>query len=79
MRLPAQELDRLEAQICRGLLAYPQRNKLIADLVRDGWTQAELTRRLNRIRVRFGVPELTPDAIAAVIKRQPAKGATQHD
>jgi len=68
-----QELDRLEAKICRGLEAFPLRNKLIADLVAEGWTQAELTRRLNQTRIRLGAPQLTPDAIAATLKRQPTK------
>lgn len=69
-KAPIQELDVLEGRICRGLGAFPKRNKMIADLVADGWTQADITRRLNRTRARLGAPLLTPDAIAATINRQ---------
>lgn len=71
-----QELDRLERKICRGIGSFARRNELIIKLVADGWSQVGITRRLNRIRVGLGVDPLTPDAIAATIKRQKKRQAS---
>lgn len=62
-------LEQLEATIARGLSAYAERNRLIYDLSQRGYRQADLARRLNRVRERLGVSTLTPDSIAATIRR----------
>lgn len=63
------ELERLEALICKGQLAYERRNELIAELVRAGHRQTDIARRLNAIRAKHGAPQITPDAIAATLNR----------
>lgn len=63
------ELDKLEKVIAKGLAAYEQRNKLIVSLVENGVRQAEVTRRLNKVREKMGVPIITPDAVAATMRR----------
>lgn len=63
------ELQRLERLIARGIQAYDQRNALIVALVERGHTQADVARIINRVREKIGVPPITPDAIAATIKR----------
>lgn len=63
------ELDRLEKIIARGLTTYAIRNQLIVDLVTSGIKQAEVARRINKVRVKMGAPEVTPDAVAATLKR----------
>lgn len=63
------ELARLETVISRGLAAYDERNRLIADLVEQGIKQAEVTRRLNAVRSKVGVATLGPCAVAAVMRR----------
>jgi len=62
-------LEQLEAVIARGLLAYEERNRLIVRLVEQGEAKASVVRRLNRVRERLGVPTLTPDSVAATIRR----------
>ena len=62
-------LEQLEATIARGLLAYEERNALIVRLVEGGEAKASVCRRLNRVRERLGVPTLTPDSVAATIRR----------
>ena len=68
-----EELQRLERQIARGIQAYDRRNALIVALVDRGHKQADVARIINREREKLGVPLITPDAIAATIKR--AKGS----
>jgi hypothetical protein len=63
------KLSRLEAVISKGLVAYEERNRLIADLVEEGMGQADLTRRLNAIRAKEGAEALGPCAVAATIRR----------
>jgi hypothetical protein len=63
------ELDKLERVIVKGLLAFDERNALIAALVANGYKQADIARRLNAIRAALGAPTITPDAIAATLKR----------
>ena len=63
------ELERLERTIVKGLEAYEVRNALIAELIRAGHRQIDITRSINGVRRRMNAPEITPDAIAATIKR----------
>lgn len=63
------ELMRLERLIARGIQAYDRRNALIVALVERGHKQADVARIINRVREKLGVPLITPDAIAATIKR----------
>ena len=63
------ELQRLERLIARGIQAYDRRNALIVALVDRGHKQADVARIINRVREKLGVPLITPDAIAATIKR----------
>ena len=63
------ELIRLERLIARGVQAYDRRNAVIVALVLRGHKQADIARIINRVREKIGVPVITPDAIAAVIKR----------
>jgi hypothetical protein len=62
-------LEQLEATIVRGLLAYEERNRLIVRMVEEGEPQARLVRRLNRVRERLGAATLSPDSIAATVRR----------
>jgi len=63
------ELQRLERLIAKGIQAYDRRNAIIVALVERGHTQADVARIINRVREKLGVPTITPDAIAATIKR----------
>ena len=63
------ELERLERTIVKGLEAFEIRNRLICELIRDGHRQIDITRSLNGVRKRMNAPEITPDAVAATIKR----------
>lgn len=63
------ELDKLERTICKGLQAYEERNRLVAELVAGGVRQADVARRINAVRTKMGAPVITPDAVAATIKR----------
>ncbi len=63
------DLDRLEQTIIEGQRAYEERNALIVALVEAGASQASVARHLNSLRASWGAPSLTPDAIAATIKR----------
>lgn len=64
-----QRLEQLEAVIAAGLIARTERNRLLWEMSEGGYRQVDLMRRLNRVRAAHGVPELTPDAVAVVIKR----------
>lgn len=69
------ELDRLEREIVRGLLAYERRNRLIVDLVANGIRQADIARAINNVRSGMGAEPITPDAVAATLKRVKRKNA----
>jgi predicted PilT family ATPase len=69
-----EELKRLERLIAKGIQAYDQRNALIVALVARGHKQADVARIINRVREKLGVPLITPDAIAATIKRSKGLG-----
>lgn len=62
-------LIRLERLIARGVQAYDRRNAVIVALVERGHKQADIARIINRVREKIGVPVITSDAIAAVVKR----------
>jgi hypothetical protein len=63
------ELQRLERLIARGIKAYDRRNAIIVALVDRGHRQTDVARIINREREKLGVALITPDAIAAAIKR----------
>jgi hypothetical protein len=69
------QLAKLEKTIVLGLHAYDERNQLIVDLVASGVKQAEISRLLNDVRIKLKAPVLTPDAVAATIKRVQKKSA----
>lgn len=64
-----QHLEQLEKTIARGLASYDERNHLIVSLVEQGVRQAEVARRLNKVRAKIGVATITPDAVAATMRR----------
>jgi hypothetical protein len=63
------DLNTLEKTIVDGQRAYETRNALIVSLVESGVSQASVARHLNALRAAWGAPTITPDAIAATIKR----------
>lgn len=63
------QLTELETKIAQGLAKYGERNTLIVRLVESGVSQAEVTRRLNSVRKQVGVATITPDAVAATMRR----------
>lgn len=65
-----QALEAIEARVVAGQQALAKRNAMLADLARDGWRQAEMTRVLNRARARRGAEPLSPDAVFAALRRQ---------
>lgn len=67
------ELEKLERTIVKGLEAFERRNTLICELIEDGHRQIDITRTINAVRRRMDASEITPDAIAATIKRQERK------
>lgn len=68
-----QKLESLEREIVRGQRALIERNRLVVELVASGYTQADVTRRLNRQRAALSADPLTPDAIHAILKRTTIK------
>jgi hypothetical protein len=64
-----QKLESLEREIVRGQRALIERNRLVVELVASGYTQADVTRRLNRQRAALSADPLTPDAIHVILKR----------
>ena len=64
-----EQLDKLERVIAKGLVAYEERNALIVSLIQNGVKQAEVARRINRVRQHTGAPTITPDAVAATMRR----------
>ena len=68
-----QKLESLEREIVRGQRALIERNRLVVELVGMGFTQADVTRRLNRQRSALSADLLTPDAIHAILKRTTIK------
>lgn len=65
-----ERLESLERAIVKGQRALADRNRLIVEMAANGHTQADLTRRLNRVRSRLGAKELTPDALFVILKRK---------
>lgn len=65
-------LETLERDVVKGQQALEARNRLVVEMVGKGYTQSDITRRLNRQRVIAGADPLTPDAIFAIIKRSKA-------
>jgi hypothetical protein len=63
------KLAELETKIAKGIATYSERNTLIVRLVESGVSQAEVTRRLNAVRKQAGVATITPDAVAATMRR----------
>jgi len=72
-----QKLEALEREIVRGQRALLERNRLVVELVTSGYTQADITRRLNRQRTALSADPLTPDAIHVIIKRTPTQENTK--
>jgi hypothetical protein len=68
-----QKLESLERDIVRGQRALLERNRLVVELVASGYTQADITRRLNRQRSALNADHLTPDAIHVILKRTAPK------
>lgn len=64
-----EDLVSLEKVIVKGINAYAKRNALIVALVEAGHKQAEIARQINAVRAENGAPKITPDAIAATLKR----------
>lgn len=63
-------LEALECDVVKGQQALEARNRLVVEMVtKKGYTQSDITRRLNRQRILAKADPLTPDAIFAIIKR----------
>jgi hypothetical protein len=69
------ELEKLERTIVKGLDAFERRNLLIYELMSEGSRQIDITRTINAVRRRMNASEITPDAIAATVKRLERKTA----
>lgn len=65
-------LESLERTVVKGHKALDERNRLVVEMVKDGYAQADLARRLNRQRLIAGADPLTPDAVFAILKRSKA-------
>ena len=72
---PEHRLETLERDVVKGQKALEERNRLVVELERKGYTQADLTRRLNRQRLLAGADPLTPDALFMILKRAKEKKA----
>jgi hypothetical protein len=72
-----QKLEALEREIINGQRALMERNRLVVELVAAGYTQADITRRLNRQRTALSADPLTPDAIHVILKRATQKEQTK--
>lgn len=68
-----QRLESLEREIIKGQRALTERNRLVVELVAAGYTQADITRRLNRQRAALNADPLTPDAVHVILKRTAQK------
>jgi primosomal protein N'' len=68
-----QKLESLEREVVRGQRALLERNRLVVELIAAGYTQADITRRLNRQREALAADPLTPDAIHVILKRTAQK------
>lgn len=66
-------LETLERDVIKGQQALEARNRLVVEMEAKGYTQADLTRRLNRQRVIAGGTPLTPDALFMILKRAKEK------
>lgn len=64
-----QKLEALERDVIKGQAALAARNALVVQMSNKGYSQADLTRRLNRQRQASGARLLTPDALHMIIKR----------
>lgn len=67
-------LEQLEREVVKGQRALSERNRLVCEMAGKGYTQADITRRLNRQRTVGGAKPLTPDAIAVIVKRHSERG-----
>jgi len=68
-------LEQLEREVVKGQRALNERNKTVCEMAQQGYTQADITRRLNRQRTVAGAKPLTPDAVAVIVKRHSDKEA----
>ena len=64
-----EELERLQVE---GRRALDERNRLVVEMVGQGYSQAELFHRLNQARAKAGCKPLSRDAVFMLIRR--AKG-----
>lgn len=68
------ELHQLERQHAIGIEALRQRNELLIEMVGDGYSVADLYRRLNKARETVGAKPVTHHAVAMVLRRDKQKG-----
>lgn len=66
-------LEHLERVVLRGQQALGSRNRLVAEMVARGVSQAHVTRRLNRVREQQGAHRLSQHAVAAILRREQAR------
>ena len=66
-------LEQLEREVVKGQRALTERNRVVCAMASEGYTQADITRRLNRQRTVAGARPLTPDAVAVIVKRHSEK------
>lgn len=62
-------LDELERLQVEGRKALDERNRLVVEMVRQGYSQAEVFHRLNQARARVGGRPLSRDAVFMLIRR----------
>jgi len=67
------ELHELERAYAKGTEAMKQRNELLIELIADGYSVADLHRRLNKARTTVGAPLVTHHAVAMVLRRDKKK------
>ena len=73
MELLEQRLRDLEVKYVEGQQALEARNRLVLQMVGDGYRQADIYRRLNEARVGAGGRPLTRDAVFMLVRRGRAK------
>lgn len=62
-------LDELERVQLEGRKALDARNRLVVEMIRQGYSQAEVFHRLNQARASVGVRPLSRDAVFMVLRR----------
>ena len=66
-------LDELERIQVEGRKALEARNRLVVEMISQGYSQAEIFHRLNQARAKVGVGPLSRDAVFMLLRRSNAQ------